>query len=72
MIEFNFEYLGSFSKNEIKSIVKKAISEVLKEMDFKKKYYLSILLTNNNGIKKINNKYRKTKWIKINDLKKNY
>ena len=59
MIEFNFEYLGSFSKNEIKSIVKKAISEVLKEMDFKKKYYLSILLTNNNGIKKINNKYRK-------------
>ena len=59
MIEFNFEYLGSFSKNEIKSIVKKAISEVLKEMDFKKKYYLSILLTNNNGIKRINNKYRK-------------
>ena len=59
MIEFNFEYLGSFSKNEIESIVKKAISEVLKEMDFKKKYYLSILLTNNNGIKRINNKYRK-------------
>ena len=59
MIEFNFEYLGSFSKNEIKSVVKKAIFEVLKEMDFKKKYYLSILLTNNNGIKKINNKYRK-------------
>ena len=59
MIEFNFEYLGSFSKNEIKSIVKKAISEVLKEMDFKKKYYLSILLTNNNRIKRINNKYRK-------------
>ena len=59
MIEFNFEYLGSFRKNEIKSIVKKAISEVLKEMDFKKKYYLSILLTNNNGIKRINNKYRK-------------
>ena len=59
MIEFNFEYLGSFSKNEIKSIVKKAISEVLKEMDLKKKYYLSILLTNNNGIKRINNKYRK-------------
>ena len=43
MIEFNFEYLGSFSENEIKMIVKKAISEVLKEMDFKKKYYLSVL-----------------------------
>ena len=59
MIEFNFEYLGSFNENEIKRIVKKSISVVLKEMDFKKKYYLSVLLTNNNGIKKINNKYRK-------------
>ena len=59
MIEFNFEYLGSFSKNEIKVIVKKAISEVLKEMDFNKKYYLSVLLTNDSGIKKINKKYRK-------------
>ena len=59
MIEFNFEYFGSFSEDEIKRIVKKAISEVLKEMDFKKKYYLSILLTNDNGIKKINNKFRK-------------
>ena len=59
MIEFNFEYLGSFSENEIKVIVKKAISEVLKEMDFKKKYYLSVLLTNDIGIKKINKKYRK-------------
>ena len=28
MIEFNFEYLGSFSKNEIKSIVKTVIDEV--------------------------------------------
>ena len=59
MIEFNFEYLGSFSENEIQRIVKKAISEVLKEMNFKKKYYLSVLLTDNNGIKKINKKYRK-------------
>lgn len=59
MIEFNFEYLGSFSEYEIKRIVKKAISEVLKEMDFKKKYYISVLLTNNNGIKKINKRYRK-------------
>tara|TARA_B100000003_G_scaffold166863_1_gene153311 strand:- start:199 stop:672 length:474 start_codon:yes stop_codon:yes gene_type:complete len=59
MIEFNFEYLGSFSESQIKIIVKKSISEGLKEMDFKKKYYLSVLLTDNNGIKKINNKYRK-------------
>ena len=59
MIEFNFEYLGSFSEKEIKVIVKKAISEVLKEMDFKKKYYLSVLLTNDNRIKEINKKYRK-------------
>ena len=59
MIEFNFEYLASFSENEIQRIVKKAISEVLKEMNFKKKYYLSVLLTDNNGIKKINKKYRK-------------
>ena len=59
MIEFNFEYLGSFNENEIKVIVKKAISEVLKEMDFKKKYYLSVLLTNDSGIKRINKKYRK-------------
>ena len=59
MIEFNFEYLGSFSESQIKIIVKKSISESLKEMDFKKKFYLSVLLTDNNGIKKINNKYRK-------------
>ena len=59
MIEFNFEYLGSFSEKEIKVIVKKAICEVLKEIDFKKKYYLSVLLTNDSGIKKINKKYRK-------------
>ena len=59
MIEFNFEYLGSFSEKEIKMILKKSISEVLKEMDFKKEYYLSVLLTNDNGIKKINKKYRK-------------
>ena len=59
MIEFNFEYLGSFSENQIRIIVKKAISQGLKEMDFKKKYYLSVLLTNNNGIRKINKKYRK-------------
>ena len=56
MIEVNFEYLGSFSESQIKIIVKKSISEGLKEMDFKKKYYLSVLLTDNNGIKKINNK----------------
>ena len=59
MIEFNFEYLGTFSENEIRMIVKKAISEVLKEMGFKKKYYLSVLLTNDNRIKEINKKYRK-------------
>ncbi len=59
MIEFNFEYLGSFSESEVRMIVKKAISEVLKEMDFKKKYYLSVLLTDDNEIKKINKKYRK-------------
>ena len=59
MIEFNFEYLGSFNEDQIKIILKKAIFVVLKETDFKKKYYLSVLLTDNNGIKKINNKYRK-------------
>ena len=59
MIDFNFEYLGSFSESEIKRIVRRAIALVLKEMDFKKKYYLSVLLTNDNGIKKINKKYRK-------------
>ena len=40
MIEFNFEYLGSFSEDQIKIIVKKSISEGLKEMDFKKKILL--------------------------------
>ncbi len=59
MIEFNFEYLNSFNENEIKKIVEKSTSLVLKEMDFKKNYYLSILLTNDEGIKKINKKYRK-------------
>ena len=59
MIEFNFEYLNSFNENEIKKIVEKSTSLVLEEMDFKKKYYLSILLTNDEGIKKINKKYRK-------------
>ena len=59
MIEFNFEYLDYFSENEIKTIVEKATFLVLKEMDFKKNYYLSVLLTNDTGIKKINKKYRK-------------
>ena len=59
MIEFNFQYLGSFSENMIKRVVKKAIFEVLKEMKFKKKYYLSVFLTNDSEIKKINKKVRK-------------
>ena len=37
----------------------KAIYTVLEEMGFKKNFYLSVLVTNNNVIKKINKKFRK-------------
>jgi|TARA_B100000287_G_scaffold343116_1_gene329977 probable rRNA maturation factor len=63
MIDYTFENIKNFQINDIKGIIKRAVSEVFKEVSFDKKYYLSILLTDNKGIKKINRKYRQVNQI---------
>ena len=57
MIDFIFENADAFQKKTIKIIIKKAVTQVLKEISFNKDFYLSVLLTNNQGIKKINKRF---------------
>ena len=52
MIDFIFENVENFQKKPIKMIINRAVAQVLKEISFKKDFYLSVLLTNNQGIKK--------------------
>ena len=59
MIDFFFESVEVTKKTKVKKIMSKAIYTVLEEMGFKKNFYLSVLVTNNNVIKKINKKFRK-------------
>ena len=58
MIDYTFDNVKNFQINYVKGIIKRAVAEVFKEVSFDKKYYLSILLTDNKGIKRINRKYR--------------
>ncbi len=58
MIDYTCENVENFQINHIKDIIKRAVTEVFKEVSFDKKFYLSILLTDDIGIKKINSKYR--------------
>ena len=57
MIDFIFENVETFQKKPIKVIINRAVAQVFNEISFKKDFYLSILLTNNLGIKKINKRY---------------
>ena len=57
MIDFIFENVENFQKKPIKVIINRAVAQVFKEISFKKEFYLSVLLTNNQGIKKINKRY---------------
>ena len=58
MIDFTFENVQSFKKNQLKDCVKKSVNMVLKEQSFKKNFYLSILFTDDNGMRQINSKFR--------------
>ena len=59
MIDLSFEDIPEFRKTEIKKLIKKSINVCVKEVQYKKKFYISIFVTNNVNMKKINLKYRK-------------
>ena len=60
IIEIQFNCEGSFKTKKIKNFVKKSIDQTLEILEYKKrKTYVSVFLTNNEEIKKINSKYRK-------------
>ena len=59
MIDLSFEDIPEFRKTEIKKLIKKSINVCVKEMQYKKKFYISVFVTNNVNMKKINLKYRK-------------
>ena len=59
MIDLSFEDVPEFRKAEIKKLIKRSINVCVKEMQYKKKFYISIFVTNNVNMKKINLKYRK-------------
>ena len=60
IIEIQFNCEGSFKTKKIKNFVKKSVDQTLEILEYKKrKTYVSVFLTNNEEIKKINSKYRK-------------
>jgi len=59
MIDFFFENIQGFKKAEITDVIKKSVKTGIDEINFKKKYYLSIFITNNKKMKVINFTYRK-------------
>ena len=59
MIDLSFEDVPEFRKAEITKLIKRSISVCVKEMRYRKKFYISIFVTNNVNMKKINLKYRK-------------
>jgi len=59
MIDLSFEDVSEFKKKEITKLIKKSITVGIKEMQFKKNFYISIFVTNNINMQKINFKYRK-------------
>ena len=59
IIDIKFDCEKSFKTKEIKSFVKKSVDQTLEILEYKKrKTYVSVFLTNNEEIKKINSKYR--------------
>ena len=59
MIDFVFENVQKFKENQVRQVIERSVFVTLKEIKFKKNFYLSVLVTNNIGIKKINKEYRK-------------
>ena len=59
MIDLSFENTQGFKKGEITDVIKKSVKTGIDEINFKKKYYLSIFITNNKKMKIINFTYRK-------------
>lgn len=60
MIEVDFKKNLKFEESEITRIVVKTIKVALRTLKINERdYYLSIYFTNNYGIRKLNNKYRK-------------
>ncbi len=59
MIDLSFENTQGFKKGEITDVIKKSVKTGIDEINFKKKYYLSIFITNNKKMKVINFTYRK-------------
>ena len=60
IIDIKFDCEKSFKTKKIKIFVKKSVDQTLEILEYKKrKTYVSVFLTNNKEIKKINSKYRK-------------
>ena len=60
IIDVKFDCEKNFKTKKIKSFVEKSIDQTLEILEYKKrKTYVSVFLTNNEEIKKINSKYRK-------------
>ena len=60
IIDIKFNCEDSFKTKRMKNFVKKSIDQTLEILEYKKrKTYISVFLTNNEEIKKINLKYRK-------------
>ena len=60
IIDIKFDCEKGFKTKKIKSFVEKSVDQTLEILEYKKrKTYVSVFLTNNEEIKKINLKYRK-------------
>ena len=60
MIDLFFENIQGFKKAEITNVIKKSVKTGIDEINFKKKYYLSIFITDNLKMKNLNYRYRKS------------
>lgn len=59
MIDINFDCEKRFQTLRLKNFIKKGVDRVIKILDKKKSFYISIYLTNNDKIKQINSEFRK-------------
>ena len=59
MIDLFFENIQGFKKAEITDVIKKSVKTGIDEINLKKKYYLSIFITDNIKKKNLKSRYRK-------------
>ena len=59
MIDINFDCEERFKTLKLRNFIKNCVSQVIKIIDKKKSFYVSIYLTNNEKIKEINSEFRK-------------